>query len=95
MKIFKSALIVLTLNVLAANPVLASSQYSAIIDSCKAAAPQELSLGKDDQVRLIGISGAGRVKKVLLKVSASDSDDYNVQCKIAVKTQEIKGFKRL
>lgn len=95
MEIFKSALIVLTLSLLAANPVLAASKNSAIIDTCKAAAPQELSLAENAQIRFKGISGSGRVKKVLLRVTENNNDDFNVQCKIKVKSQEIKGFKRL
>jgi len=94
MKILKSALIALTLNLLAANSVLAATENSAIIESCKAAAPHELSLDENAEIRLRGISGSGRVKKVLLRVT-TDNSGFNVQCKINVKSQEIKSFKRL
>ncbi len=95
MKILKSALIALTVNLLATNSVLAATQNSVIVDSCKAAAPQELSLDANAEIRLRGISGSGRVKKVLLRVTTENDNGFNVQCKINVKSQEIKGFKRL
>ncbi len=94
MKTLNAALIALSLNLVAATPALAGKN-TAIIDSCKAAAPQELGLSEDAQIRFKGITGSGRVKKVLMRISGESDTAYNVRCTVKVKTGEVKKIARV
>lgn len=93
MKALKSGLFALTVGLLSANPALATNKNSEIIDACKAAAPAQL--GMDNiEVRFKGMSGSSRLKRVLMSVSDENNERFNVQCKISVRSKEIKSFER-
>ncbi len=93
MNTLSKTLITVSLSALAATSAFANGNKE-LINTCKTAAPQELSLSPDASVRFKAINGSGRTKKITLRVSESKDTGYNVQCKINANTLEIKSFKR-
>jgi len=93
MNTLSKTLITVSLSALAATSAFAKGNKE-LIDTCKTAAPQELNLSADTNVRFKAINGSGRVKRITLRVSESKADGYNVQFKINTNTLEIKSFDR-